>query len=155
MVAFGGDGTVNEVVNGLAGTDTPLSVLPGGATQRRTCRMLGIPNDVVDATEHLLAAGRRLGAARGRRRASQRRWFTFSAGVGLDASVVERVDRHPELKAKHGPWYYAGAAVGAFLSATSSTRRGSTVELERPHGRRAYAPSSRTASRTRTSSAGR
>src|SRR5258705_4312239 len=54
VVAFGGDGTLNEVANGLAGTDVPVSVLPGGSTNvvRRT---LGIPNDVVDATEQLLA----------------------------------------------------------------------------------------------------
>ena len=53
MVAFGGDGTVNEAANGLAGTATPLTCLPGGATNVY-CRMLGIPTDIVDATEHLL-----------------------------------------------------------------------------------------------------
>ena len=53
VVAFGGDGTVNEAANGLAGSDTPLSCLPGGRANVY-CRMLGIPTDVVDATEHLL-----------------------------------------------------------------------------------------------------
>jgi diacylglycerol kinase family enzyme len=43
------------------------------------------------------------------------RWFTFSAGAGLDASVVERVDSHPRLKARFGPYYYAQAAVATFL----------------------------------------
>ena len=43
------------------------------------------------------------------------RWFTFSAGAGLDASVVERVDSHPRLKARFGPWYYAQAAIATFL----------------------------------------
>src|SRR5690348_7861713 len=53
VVAFGGDGTVNEAANGLIGTDVPLTCLPGGSTNV-FCRTLGIPRDVVDATEHLL-----------------------------------------------------------------------------------------------------
>src|SRR5881227_393132 len=53
VVAFGGDGTINEAANGLAGSTTALSVLPGGATNVY-CRILGIPNEIVDATEHLL-----------------------------------------------------------------------------------------------------
>ncbi|MCB0871596.1 MAG: acylglycerol kinase family protein, partial [Solirubrobacterales bacterium] len=44
VVAFGGDGTVNEVANGLAGTDIPVTFLPGGNTNV-VCRTLGIPND--------------------------------------------------------------------------------------------------------------
>ena len=113
VVAFGGDGTLNEVVNGLAGTDVPVSMLPGGSTNV-VCRTLGIPNDVVDATEHLLAladdwAPRRidLGVVDGRH-------FVFSCGVGIDATVVERVDAHPRLKAKAGPYYYSWAGLSAF-----------------------------------------
>jgi diacylglycerol kinase family enzyme len=114
VVAFGGDGTVNEVANGLAGTRTPLTVLPGGSNNV-FAKMLGIPDDVVDATENLLGLADRwepravdLGRLNGR-------WFTFAAGVGLDASVVERVDAHPALKARYGAWYYTEAAVVTFL----------------------------------------
>jgi diacylglycerol kinase family enzyme len=113
VVGFGGDGTLNEIANGLAGTDVPVSVLPGGSTNV-VCRTLGIPNDVVDATEHLLAlvdewAPRRidLGAADGRH-------FVFSCGVGIDATVVKRVDAHPRLKSRAGPYYYSWAAISAF-----------------------------------------
>ena len=114
VLAFGGDGTVNEAANGLAGTDTALTCLPGGATNVY-CRMLGIPGDVVDATEHLLArAGRWQPRPVDLGRVNDR-WFTFSAGAGLDASVVARVDSHPQLKARLGPWYYAQAAVTTFL----------------------------------------
>ena len=114
VVAFGGDGAVNEAANGLAGTATVLTCLPGGATNVY-CRMLGIPTDVVDATEHLLGLAdvwrpRAVDLAR-----VNDRWFTFSAGAGLDATVVARVDSHPRLKARFGPWYYAQAAVSTFL----------------------------------------
>ncbi len=113
VVAFGGDGTVNEAANGLIGTDTPLTCLPGGRTNVY-CRLLGIPVDVVDATEHLLwmADDWRprpvdLGLVNDRA-------FLFSAGVGLDASVVEKVDAHPRLKARFGEWYYTVTAVRTF-----------------------------------------
>ena len=113
VVAFGGDGTVNEAANGLVGTDTPLTCLPGGSTNV-WCRTLGIPNDVVDATEHLLRIAddfrpRRVDVGR-----VNDRLFVFSSGIGLDASVVERVDAHPYRKARLGPWYYSYAAVATF-----------------------------------------
>jgi len=113
VVAFGGDGTLNEVANGLAGTDVPVSVLPGGSTNV-VCRTLGIPNDVVDATEHLLAAlddwaPRRIDLGR-----ADGRHFVFSCGVGIDATVVKRVDAHPRLKSRAGPYYYSWAAISAF-----------------------------------------
>ena len=103
VVAFGGDGTVNEAANGLAGSATPLTCLPGGSNNVYS-KVLGIPNDVVDATEHLLRMADSwrprqadLGRVNGR-------WFTFAAGMGLDASVVERVDAHPERKTRWGAW---------------------------------------------------
>ena len=115
VCAFGGDGTFNEAANGLAGSTTPLTCLPGGSTNV-FCRILGIPNDVVDATEHLLAMADEwrpraidLGVVGDRR-------FLFTAGLGLDASVTKRVDAHPRLKARFGPWFYAVAAVSAFHS---------------------------------------
>src|SRR3954453_7928637 len=113
VVAFGGDGTLNEVANGLAGTDVPVSVLPGGSTNV-VCRTLGIPNDVVDATEHLLTladdgAPRKIDIGR-----VDERYFVFACGVGIDATVVERVDAHPRLKSTAGPYYYSWAGVSAF-----------------------------------------
>src|SRR3954454_1261396 len=113
VVAFGGDGTLNEVANGLAGTDVPVSVLPGGSTNV-VCRTLGIPNDVVDATEHLLTLAdewspRKIDLGR-----VDERHFVFSCGVGIDATVVKRVDAHPQLKSRAGPYYYTWAAISAF-----------------------------------------
>src|SRR5215211_1027101 len=113
VVAFGGDGTLNEVVNGLAGTDIPISVLPGGSTNV-VCRTLGIPNDVVDATEHLIGLAddfrpRKIDLGR-----CNGRHFVFACGVGLDATVVRRVDAHPRLKARARQWYYTWAAITGF-----------------------------------------
>src|SRR5215218_7688055 len=103
VVAFGGDGTVNEAANGLAGSGTALTCLPGGATNVY-CRMLGIPGRVADDWRP-----RRLdlGAVNGRR-------FLFSSGYGLDAAVVRRVDAHPRAKARLRHWYFAYAGVGTF-----------------------------------------
>jgi diacylglycerol kinase family enzyme len=113
VVAFGGDGTLNEVANGLAGTDVPVSMLPGGSTNV-VCRTLGIPNDVVDATEHLLTladdwAPRKIDLGK-----VDERYFVFACGVGIDATVVERVDAHPRMKSRLGPYYYSWCGVSAF-----------------------------------------
>jgi diacylglycerol kinase family enzyme len=148
VVAFGGDGTVNEAANGLVGSDTPLSCLPGGRTNVFH-RILGIPTDVVDATEHLLALvddwhPRKVDVAR-----VNGRHFVFSAGVGLDASVVERVDAHPRLKARLGEWYYTWVATNTF-------NRRYLIKPPSAANRFAASPrSSRTRCRTRTSATAR
>ncbi len=100
VVVLGGDGTVNEVVNGLLAGGDPadvpdvpdLAVVPGGGTNVFS-RALGLPRDPVEAT------GAVLDALREHRRRSiglglaGDRWFTFNAGMGWDAEVVARVDR--------------------------------------------------------------
>ena len=132
VCAFGGDGTFNEAANGLAGSETPLTCLPGGSTNV-FCRILGIPNDVVDATEHLLAMADAWSPRRIDLGVVNERRFLFTAGVGLDASVTRRVDARPRLKARFGPWFYATAAVGAFNSEYVVRPRRLAVEL--PDGR--------------------
>jgi diacylglycerol kinase family enzyme len=113
VVAFGGDGTVNEAANGLVGSETPLTCLPGGRANVY-CRMLGIPVDLVDATEQLLRMADDWRPRRVDVGYAGDRKFLFSAGVGLDASVVEVVDAHPRLKQRFGEWYYATIAVRTF-----------------------------------------
>ncbi len=106
VVAFGGDGTVNEAANGLIGSDTPLSCLPGGSTNV-VCRTLGIPADVVDATEYLLRVADDFHPRRVDTGSVNDRRFVFAAGIGLDASVVERVEQHPQLKVRLREHYFA------------------------------------------------
>ena len=86
LFVYSGDGTYNEVVNGLK-TDIPVGFLPGGATSVLP-RALGVPRDPVAAARSLVGPRVRrisLGRVNGRR-------FTFSAGLGLDAELVRRVD---------------------------------------------------------------
>jgi diacylglycerol kinase family enzyme len=113
VVAFGGDGTVNEAANGLTGSKTALTCLPGGRTNVY-CRMLGIPTDVVDATEQLLRLAHEWEPRQVDVGFAGERCFLFSAGVGLDASVVKRVDAHPRLKARLGEWYYTAITLRTF-----------------------------------------
>lgn len=115
VVAYGGDGTINEAANGLVGSSTPLSILPGGS-QNVYAKMLGIPTDLAGATRHLLRVAedwrpRRvdLGRVNGR-------CFVFSAGLGLDAAVVRRVDANPGTKARLRHWYYAAAGVRIYAT---------------------------------------
>jgi diacylglycerol kinase family enzyme len=134
VVAFGGDGTVNEAANGLLGSSTPLCVLPGGSTNV-FARMIGIPGEIVDATEHLLGIADDwrprtvdVGIVNGR-------CFTFASGLGLDASVVRRVDARPDLKVRFGPYYFTWVAISTFarrylLRATRMRVRAGSHELD-------------------------
>jgi diacylglycerol kinase family enzyme len=103
VIAFGGDGTVNEVINGLLGagssTDVVLAVLPGGTTNV-LARNLGFPNDLVEATAHLLQLVEKGEPHRhtiGRLTADSERGrlerdFAFAAGLVFDAEIVRRVN---------------------------------------------------------------
>ena len=98
VVALGGDGTLNEAANGLAGTETALAVVPGGSTNVFD-RTIGLVNDPIEATGQLLAALNRPGSTRRIGLASMNgRYFLFNAGVGLDAAVIARVERRRTLK---------------------------------------------------------
>jgi diacylglycerol kinase family enzyme len=97
VFALGGDGTANEVLQALAGTDVKLGIIPGGGANV-LARALGLPNDAVEATSVLLD---HLRAGESRRitlgRAGER-YFGFNAGFGFDAAVVRHVEQHPDRK---------------------------------------------------------
>src|SRR3954469_25921971 len=82
VVAFGGDGTVNEAANGLAGSGTPLTCLPGGSANVY-CKQLGIPGEIVDATEHLLRMADDFQPRKVDVGVVNGRLFCFSSGMGL------------------------------------------------------------------------
>lgn len=112
IIALGGDGTINEVANGVLGQSVAVSPLPGGSTNV-FARTLGFPNDPLEATglllkaaaaDHWIDAG--VGVANGR-------VFLFHCGAGFDAAVVDRVENRGPLKR------YAGHVL--FLASTVET----------------------------------
>jgi diacylglycerol kinase family enzyme len=111
VVCLGGDGTLNEIANGLAGTDTALAPLPGGSTNV-FARTIGLPNDPIEATGLLLEGLSQeriervgLGSVNGR-------YFLFHVGIGFDAVVVKQVERRAGLKryVSHPLFIYAAFA---------------------------------------------
>jgi diacylglycerol kinase family enzyme len=97
VFAFGGDGTANEVIQGLAGSEVLLGIIPGGGANV-LARSLGLPNDAIAATSVLLQALRE-GRSRtiGLGRAGPR-YFGFNAGFGFDAAVVRHVEQRTRMK---------------------------------------------------------
>lgn len=110
VIAFGGDGTLNEVATGVAGTETALAVLPGGSTNV-FARTLGMPNDAITGVDLIVDALNRndiipvgLGRVNGR-------YFCFHTGVGYDAMVVKRVEERASLKRYAGHPLFVAAAL--------------------------------------------
>ncbi|PPK69855.1 diacylglycerol kinase family protein [Actinokineospora auranticolor] len=142
VVAHGGDGTVNEVVNGLlargpSGATPMLGVVPGGSANV-FARALGLPRNPVEATHVLLRAieegrSRRVGLGRVEPAGAAasaapggHRWFTFNAGLGWDADVVADVDR--KRGKRTGPSLYARSAIARYAR-PGRGRPDLTVEL--------------------------
>ena len=113
VAAMGGDGTVNEVANGLAGTDSSLAIVPAGMANV-FARSLGIPNDPIEATGWLVenpnTPPRRVPLGR-----VDGRYFTVSCGVGLDAAIVREVDRRPRAKKRVGDWSFVWSGIQVFF----------------------------------------
>src|SRR5947209_7794074 len=147
VVAFGGDGTVNEAANGLLGSSTPLCCLPGGSANVFG-RMLGIPGELVDATEHVLALADHwrvrkvdLGVANGR-------CFTFASGSTRAWSSAST--RTLAARRASAPTTSPQSRWPRSCAVTWSIRRASRCAPPRARSR-ASPRSSRTARRSRTS----
>ncbi len=108
LVVAGGDGTINEVINGLAGAPIPLVIIPCG-TANVLANELGWPRRVEDIAELLLKGKTRqvnLGSVNGRR-------FVQMASVGLDAEVVARIN--PTAKRFFGRLAYVWTALAQLI----------------------------------------
>lgn len=143
VFSLGGDGTANEVLQALAGTDVALGVIPGGGANV-FARALGLPNDAVAATS-LLLEHLRHGRARtinlgvvegladlGHRDArapvpGTRRYFGFNAGFGFDAAVVRLVEQNTRLKRAVRQLSFVWAAASEWV--TGSDRHDPVIEV--------------------------
>jgi diacylglycerol kinase family enzyme len=133
LVTLGGDGTVNEVVNGLLaagpGPQVPaLAVVPGGSTNV-FARSLGLPKEWTEGTAVILEAlhaGRTRTISLGR---AAGRYFTFCAGFGLDAQVVRKVERARLRGQVASPSLYVRSTVAQFVLETDRRRPLITLEI--------------------------
>jgi diacylglycerol kinase family enzyme len=114
VVVLGGDGTLNEAANGLAGSGCALAALPGGSTNV-FARSIGLPNDPIEATGVLLDALGRRSVRRVGLGSVNRRYFLFHTGVGFDAAVVAQVERRAALKRYAGHPLFVYAAFDTWL----------------------------------------
>ena len=128
VVAFGGDGTINEVAQPLVGTSIALGLLPGGSTNVMA-RSLGVPRDPVEATAFVagnLRSGtkRRIGLGK-----MDGRYFLFSCGIGLDAEVVKRVERDVDMGNQKTEWTFIKHAFAAGATEYRTTEQWLTVKV--------------------------
>ncbi|MGZ4666384.1 MAG: diacylglycerol/lipid kinase family protein [Frankiaceae bacterium] len=134
VIALGGDGTVNEIVNGLmAGGAHPelpaIGIVPGGGTNVFS-RALGIAVAPMEATGQLMEA---LRAGRSRRVSlgvADARWFTFCAGLGVDAAVMELMERRRREGHEATPILYLRCTLNRLLLGTS--HRHPSIRLSGP-----------------------
>jgi diacylglycerol kinase (ATP) len=131
VVVAGGDGTINEVIQALAGSETALGVLPRG-TVNVWAREVGIPLDIAGAREVLIYGQERtidLGRV-------NERYFLLMAGIGLDGEVTHAVERRPVKRLGLVAYLFVGAWLGlgypafrAFLQVDGETIRASALQI--------------------------
>ena len=113
LVVHGGDGTVNEAINGLAGTRTALGVLRGG-TANVWAKEIGIPKEPLKAMRAIVSGERRtVDLGRASALHAEGRYFLLMCGIGLDACIVENVG--VRMKRRFGAAAYMVAGVRSAL----------------------------------------
>ena len=111
VIVAGGDGTINEVINGIAGTKVKVGIIPNG-TENVIAQELGIPKDHKKAAKVVLKGKTKtydLGKANGR-------YFMMMTGIGLDAKAAKNVDNRPVLKKMLGRGMYHVTAIQTYLT---------------------------------------
>ena len=134
VLTLGGDGVVNEVVNGLlaegTGQGVPLLATVPGGSANVFARSLGIPADPVEATGVVmdwLRAGRERTIGLGR---ADDRWFVANAGLGIDAEIIDAMERQRGKGRSATPARYVSTSVQTFFRGTD--RRHPALAIRRP-----------------------
>jgi diacylglycerol kinase (ATP) len=108
VIVAGGDGTVNEVINGIGGSETTLAIIPFGSTNVLASE-LKIPVDVKKASA-LIAQGKKIRIDLGYAKTDQEsRYFSMMLGVGFTPSLIKRIS--PRFKKKWGRLAYPLAGI--------------------------------------------
>lgn len=115
LIAFGGEGLLNEVANGIAGTDCALAIIPGG-TMNVFARNMGLSKDPLEATDRILSCAGNVDPIRLPLGAMGDRYFITCCGSGFDADAAARVDAHRLAKRRFGETYYYAAALATFVN---------------------------------------
>lgn len=110
IIAAGGDGTINEVANGMLHTGVPLAILPGG-TANVLAREMRLPIHLERAASALTSLRPcRIAVGTIQMRDSERRCFLCMAGAGLDAAIVANLNQNLKAAAGKVAYYTAGFA---------------------------------------------
>jgi len=134
VAVYAGDGTLNEAATGLLHTETILAALPGGSTNVYS-QTLGYPRPAADAARALLGALEHNRVKRVSVGMTNDRAFLFCTGIGFDASVIRRVERHSRrLKRMASHPLHIAAAFQTFVSADARAVR-VDIEIDRGAGR--------------------
>jgi diacylglycerol kinase family enzyme len=132
IVVHGGDGSINEVVNGVmarADGRPPIAVIPGGGANV-LARALGLPVDAAAAIRRIreaITAGRHRTIGLG---LAADRYFTFSAGLGFDAEVVREVDRLRAEGRRESASLFLRAMMSQYYRGTDRRRPALTLERD-------------------------
>jgi YegS/Rv2252/BmrU family lipid kinase len=109
VIVSGGDGTINEAVQGLIGSDVRLGIWPRG-TANVLARELGLPFKP-DQLAEVIARGHTRSIYAGcalKEATGERRYFCLMAGIGLDASIVRGVPSGLKRRIGKGAFWYSG-----------------------------------------------
>lgn len=136
VVTLGGDGVVNEVVNGMLvdgpGDGVPLLATVPGGSANVFARSLGLPNDAVEATGVILdrvrtGTSRAIGIGR-----ANDRWFVANAGLGIDAEIIAAMEEHRRAGRAATPARYLTTTLAAYFLRTN--RKEPALTLTHPAG---------------------